>query len=292
MVEKDLKAFWEADAATHLELAYNYYGNPKARYPMYEIRRDYVLEMLDKLQPGCLLDGGCGAGYIVVEGLNRGWDAVGIDFAESMVKLAHNYLREQGHDPFRVKIGSVADMSAFGDSSFDVITLLGVSQYFPADEDNRIWREVHRVLKPQGYVIIDFVNALFDLLTFNRFTIRFVTDEVLRKFFPPERIPELERRVAGLVTHPDKPDTTGLYATRRDHVTKRTENPLTVAQRMREHGFAVADLLFYRFHAVPPLLFEQEPELEKIAIAKERELSHHWIGHFMASAFITMLTKE
>jgi hypothetical protein len=54
----------------------------------------------------------------------------------------------------------------------------------------------------------------------------------------------------------------------------------------------VDDILFYRLHAVPPLLFESEPELEKVAIARERELARHWIGHFIASAFVAVLVKR
>jgi hypothetical protein len=93
------------------------------------------------------------------------------------------------------------------------------------------------------------------------------------------------------VTYPNKPDVTGLYSTRRDHVRKRTENPLTVAERMKGHGFALADNRFFRLHAVPPLLFEADPDLEKVAIDKEGVLARHWIGHFIASAFLATLQK-
>jgi ubiquinone/menaquinone biosynthesis C-methylase UbiE len=292
MVETDVKAFWEKDASEHMNTAYQYGRNPDVRYPMYEVRRDLVLGLMERREPGRLLDAGCGAGHIVVEFLDRGWDAVGIDFSEGMVKLAEKFLSERGHDTGRARVGNVADLSAFADQSFDAITMLGVSQYLPAADDERIWGEVHRVLKSDGIVIVDFVNALFDLTTFNRFTLRFMMDEFVARFVAKERLAEIERRMADLVTHPRKPNETGLYATRRDHVTKRTENPLTVAARMRPLGFVVADMLFYRLHAVPPLLFETEPALEAVAIAKEGELARHWIGHFVASAFLVVLAKR
>jgi ubiquinone/menaquinone biosynthesis C-methylase UbiE len=291
MIERDVKAFWEADAAEHMGFAYQYGVNPDVRYPMYEIRRDLVFEVLEKRPSGRLLDAGCGAGHIINDAIKRGWDAVGFDFSEPMIALAHKFLSENGHDPGRATVGNAADLSQYQDASFDVVTLLGVSQYLKPEDDQKTWSEVHRVLKPGGCVIIDFVNALFDLSTFNRFTIRFVMDEFVSHFADQERIPDLERRISALVTHPQKPDVTGPYATRRDHVTKRTENPLTVAQRMKEFDFGLSDTLFYRFHAVPPLLFEQEPELEKIAIASEGKLARHWIGHFVASAFIAVLNK-
>lgn len=66
---------------------------------------------------------------------------------------------------------------------------------------------------------------------------------------------------------------------------------LKVAERMKEHGFALADNCFFRLHAVPPLLFETDPDLEKVAIEKEGGPARHWIGHFIASAFLATLKK-
>jgi ubiquinone/menaquinone biosynthesis C-methylase UbiE len=290
-MEKDVGKFWEQDAAEHMGFAYQYGKNPDVRYPLYEIRKDMTFDILAKRPKGRLLDAGCGAAHVIVEAVEKGWDAMGFDFSPNMVKLAHDYLHEHKLDPALVHQGSISDLSAYPDNHFDAVSILGVSQYIPADEDTKAWNEVRRVLKPGGIVIIDWVNALFDLLTFNRFTLRFISDEILTKFFPAERISELEKRVAALMTNPDKPSTTGLYATRRDHVTKRTENPLTVAERMKGLGFETRDLMFYRLHAVPPLLFPDEPGLEAVAIAQEGKLAHHWIGNFIASAFITVLEK-
>lgn len=291
MIESDTKAFWDADAKEHMAFANQYGRNPAVRYPMYEIRRDHVLKLMESLEKGRVLDGGCGAGQMIAAFLNRGWDAEGFDFSEPMVELAHNFLREEGHDPNRVRVGRMNDLSVYRSESFDLVTVLGVSQYIRSEDDSATWAELQRVLKPGGRVIIDFVNALFDLSTFNRFTVRFVVDEFVRRFFSSDRIPELEKRIAALLTNPHKPDAFGRYATRRDLVVKRTENPLTVAERMRGFGFEQRDALFYRYHAVPPLLFESEPELEKNAICMENELARHWIGHFTASAFISVLVK-
>jgi ubiquinone/menaquinone biosynthesis C-methylase UbiE len=290
-MEKDVGKFWEQDAAEHMGFAYQFGKNPDVRYPLYEIRKDMVFDILSKRPKGRLLDAGCGAGHVIVEAMEKGWEAKGFDFSPAMVKLAHEYLREHKLDPALVHQSTIADLSAYPDEHFDAVSILGVSQYIPEEDDTKAWNEVRRVIKPGGIVIIDWVNALFDLLTFNRFTVRFIADEILPKFFPAERIQELEKRVAALVTNPDKPSTTGAYATRRDHVTKRTENPLTVANRMKALGFKTQDLLFFRLHAVPPLLFPDEPGLEAVAIEQEGKLAHHWIGNFIASCFITVLEK-
>lgn len=291
-MEADVKAFWEKDAVEHMGFAYQYGKNPDVRYPMYEVRRSLVFETLDALPAGGrLLDAGCGAAHVLHECLDKGWDGYGFDFAEGMVALGKQELERHGHDPERVRVGLMRDLSAYASDSFDVVLLLGVSQYLMEEDDQAIWSEIRRVLKPSGIVMIDFVNALFDLLTFNKFTVGFAANEILPLFFPAEQVPALKERIAKLVTYPNKPDVAGLYSTRRDHVRKRTENPLTVEERMRSHGFTVADNQFFRLHAVPPLLFEAEPDLEKVAIEKEGVLARHWIGHFIASAFLATLKK-
>lgn len=292
-MEANVKAFWEKDASEHMGFAYQYGKNPDVRYPMYEVRRNLVFETLDALPSGGrLLDAGCGAAHVLHECLDKGWDGYGFDFAEGMVALGKKELERHGHDPERVRVGLMSDMSAYASDSFDVVLLLGVSQYLMEEDDQKIWSEIRRVLKPNGIVLIDFVNALFDLLTFNKFTVGFSANEILPLFFPAEQVPALKEQIANLITHPNKPDTTGLYSTRRDHVRKRTENPLLVAERMHGHGFVIADNRFFRLHAVPPLLFESAPELEKVAIAQEGVLARHWIGHFIASAFLVTLKKD
>jgi len=290
-MEADVKTFWEKDAAEHMGFAYQYGKNPDVRYPMYEVRRDLVFQTLDAMPKGRILDAGCGAAHVLEECLERGWDGYGFDFADGMIDLAKKCLTAHGHDPERVRIGLMSDMSHYATESFDVVLLLGVSQYLMEEDDAAIWSGIHRILKPNGIVVIDFVNALFDLTTFNKFTVKFAANEVLPLFFPQERVAELEERISKLVTYPNKPDTSGLYSTRRDHVRKRTENPLTLVERMRTHKFEIADNRFFRFHAVPPLLFESDPDLEKVAIEKEGLLAHHWIGNFIASAFLTTLRK-
>lgn len=292
-MENSAKAFWEKDSAEHMDFAYQYGKNPNVRYPMYEVRRNLVFETLNTLPSGGkLLDVGCGAAHVLCECLEKGWDSYGFDFSDSMVALAKENLETHGHDPRRVCNGLASNLSAYKTNSFDVVLLLGVSQYLMEDDDIKTWSEIRRVLKPNGIILIDFVNALFDLLTFNKFTLGFIYNEVLPIFFSAEQQLPLKEKISKLVTHPNKPDVAGLYSTRRDHIRKRVENPLTVAERMRQHGFVIVDNRFFRFHAVPPLLFEEENDLEKVAISQEGVLAHHWIGNFIASAFLVTLKKD
>jgi ubiquinone/menaquinone biosynthesis C-methylase UbiE len=292
-MKNSLKTFWEKDATTHMNYAYQYGKNPMVRYPMYEVRRDLVFKTLDTLTPkGKLLDAGCGAAHILCECLEKGWDCFGFDFSDNMVELSKINLEKLGHDTKRVRNGLMSDLSAYENNSFNVVLILGVSQYLMEDDDLKIWSEIRRVLMPDGIVLVDFVNGLFDLLTFNKFTLDFISNEVLPIFFSTSQQLLLKEKIAKLLTYPNKPDVKGLYSTRRDHIRKRTENPLTLSDRMQQHGFVISDNRFFRFHAVPPLLFENDPDLEKVAISSEGILANHWIGHFIASAFLVTLKKS
>jgi len=49
--------------------------------------------------------------------------------------------------------------------------------------------------------------------------------------------------------------------------------------------------MFYRFYAVPPLLFEKHLGYEALSIEHERDLSRYWIGNFAATGFIYGLSR-
>ena len=117
---------------------------------------------------------------------------------------------------------------------------------------------------------------------------------LIDKTFPevnPTKIEDLTDKMKNLITMPDKPDKKGKYSTTRDQVYTRGENPLTFYKTANERGFLQKDLIFYRFHVVPPLLFEENPELEKIAYNYEKKYCRDWIGYFMASGFMPVLKK-
>ena len=70
-----------------------------------------------------------------------------------------------------------------------------------------------------------------------------------------------------------------------DEVLSRTHNPFSLIQIAREVGLSDVRVLFYHFHALPPMLESALPELfkqESLAMENPED----WRGYFMASAFI------
>ncbi|MDC1141577.1 methyltransferase domain-containing protein [Planctomycetota bacterium] len=117
--------------------------------------RDQVQQMLSSglLPPtGQILDLCCGAGRHLLPMRDAGLNAIGLDLSRDL--LEHGQM--QG-----VAVRGNAIELPFADNSFDVITNLFSSfGYFPTDEMHmQVLHEMHRVLKPEGKLIIDHMNA-------------------------------------------------------------------------------------------------------------------------------------
>jgi len=99
-----------------------------------------------------ILDVGCGTGANL-KMLARYGHAEGVDIAEQAVA----FCRERGLDG--VKLGAIEQLP-YDDESFDIVTALDVIEHL--DDDVAGLREIHRVLRPGGYVLV-FVPAFMFL---------------------------------------------------------------------------------------------------------------------------------
>jgi 2-polyprenyl-3-methyl-5-hydroxy-6-metoxy-1,4-benzoquinol methylase len=98
---------------------------------------------------GRLLDLGCGSGSLLKELNKLGWQAEGIDFDPSAVKLA----RLSG---LNVHLGEVEDQK-FQDASFDAITACHVIEHI--SDPLGLLRECRRILRTDGSLVILTPNA-------------------------------------------------------------------------------------------------------------------------------------
>ena len=292
-IKTDGMNFWNKAAKEHHKNVYHFgeADSDVIRYPMYEIRRDHLLRILAEQPPGKVLDAGCGNGHIMLKLLSKGWDVQGIDYAEEMVKLAKSSLSDAGHSEDRAEVGDITNLSRYEDNSFDAIYSLGVIEYLSTEQEEKMYKEVLRVLKPDGLFVAEYINSLFDVVTANRFTVNWWQHEVFSEFFPKEKVADLSKKVANLYKHSDMPpkDPNEWMATTRDQVYNLTKNPITYRTEITSSGFEFVDMLFYRFHVCPPMMFADERELEAVPIEHENRLCRHWLGHLIATAFISVL---
>lgn len=112
-----------------------------------------------------MLDIGCAEGYYVRDAIEEGIDAYGIDTSTYALENALDEVKN------RISFGSLTEIP-FGDEEFDVMTAFDVIEHIhPKDTSNAV-KEMRRVLKPDGNIIIttpstNFGSWVFDLTHIN-----------------------------------------------------------------------------------------------------------------------------
>lgn len=122
-----------------------------------------IFQELLKIQNGnSLLDLACGQGRHLIELANRGdYNLFGLDRSRYLIQRAKRISGKQGLS-INFKEGDARKLP-YATDSFDFVTVLGNSfGYFEAsEEDVRILKEVFRVLKPEGKLLMDIADGAF-----------------------------------------------------------------------------------------------------------------------------------
>jgi 2-polyprenyl-3-methyl-5-hydroxy-6-metoxy-1,4-benzoquinol methylase len=98
---------------------------------------------------GRLLDVGCGSGLYLHAFQRLGWEACGVEISAPVAEQARQTLG------LRIFTG-VLEEARFPDGHFDVVTLLHVLEHLP--DPVGTLREVSRILKPEGIVVLAVPN--------------------------------------------------------------------------------------------------------------------------------------
>ncbi len=109
-----------------------------------------ILDVLNHVEPGPLLDIGCSLGYALEAASELGLEAKGLDLNQSLLEPC----RKRGFD---VQVGDVAGPYPFPDATFNIVLLKHVFEHTP--DPRAALREIRRVLKPGGGMFIAVPNA-------------------------------------------------------------------------------------------------------------------------------------
>lgn len=156
LCEKALNAVYEESARLHGDNkreADNKHSSfvrrhPELRKAWHRVTGEFLSETLERSK-GKVLDIGCGFGDMLEDLARKGCDAYGVETnpAEAEVCLKKG---------LKVHCG-ILEKAHFADESFDTIILRHVIEHLPSPKTTL--KEIHRVLKPEGSVLIYCPNA-------------------------------------------------------------------------------------------------------------------------------------
>ena len=129
-------------------------GGGDTAHPLTVAARLQMIEAAVPLAGRVLLDAGCGAGGYVQALRARGIDVYGVEYSAEKVAA----YRRRSDDPDRVGVGDLAALE-FPAARFDVALLNEVLEHVP--DEGAALRELHRVLRPGGTLIVFSPNRLY-----------------------------------------------------------------------------------------------------------------------------------
>lgn len=291
--EERVKACYSTWGSTYYD---EYYGD-KAPYP--PVHRDLIKRLLIEAKVSNVLDAGCGPASFLRDMTDTGIALYGFDLTPEMVAEGHRVIQEQGIPADHIWEGSVLSPNSFhipngiGPQSFDAAICIGVLPHIPEQADVQVIANLHGAVKKDGLVIIEARNQLFALFTQNRYSYRFIIDELIQPKVLKQRAGERAAQLATTLEDFQQHFRMDLPPVRKgkadepgyDEVLSRTHNPLILKEQFASAGFGGVRVLFYHFHCLPPVIGSLMPRFfREQSLAMENP--DDWRGYFMASAFL------
>jgi len=276
----------------------DYYENSSAYPPVHTA---IIRDLLEENGTRTMLDAGCGPASMLRDLNLSDMQRFGFDLTPEMLAEGQRVLGEQGVPENHLWLGSVLDAHAFrrGPSAapeyYDAAICFGVLPHVPAGSDLSVLNNLVGSVRSGGMVACEARNELFSLFTLNRysrdlFRSRLIEEPgLLASAGDSSELEKLQKALEGLDLQfrMDLPRTRKGYENEPgyDEVLSRTHNPFELRELAVQVGLRNVEVLFYHYHALPPMLESAAPAIfRRASLAMENP--RDWRGHFMASAFI------
>lgn len=200
-----------------------------------------------------VLDFGSGDG-VMLSWFPKASEVIGIEPDPSLFSLAREALPAAN-----LLQGSVEQLRAIDSRSVDLFLCFNVAAYFTSEEESVFYEELGRCMAPGGSFMITHSNSLFDMFTFNAFTVEFFRDH-------------FGADVSTLLTNPEVPQRI-TYNVR--------ENPLAYRFKLARFGLQEVRQEFIHYHPVPPLLGSAKAYRNTLEVAEDAR----WTLMFQCSTF-------
>jgi 2-polyprenyl-3-methyl-5-hydroxy-6-metoxy-1,4-benzoquinol methylase len=291
--------------SSHYDAVASHYREQYQREKLYDTSQDYPANYfrLQVLLNSFIAKGikrvievGVGEGTPLVTLGKAGIDVWGFDISKEMVEKSKRTMQENGMNSDHIFWGDVQDPTTYvqilRDGLFDGLMAMGVMPHI--ENDDLVIKNMSTMIRPGGSMFIEFRNKLFSLFTFNRHTVDFILNDLLRGVSPEVKAlvaKDLETRLR-IDMPPCRNAIAGSDAPGYDAILSKFHNPFEMVELFRRHDFEEIRLRWYHYHPAMPYLEQQLPELfRKEAIRLEHEPSN-WRGYFLCSAFVVEAVKK
>lgn len=179
-----------------------------------EVRFQELLPYLNVKKGEKVLDMGCGRGELVYLSAKNGAESYGIDYSKDGIELAQKLKKTKPKEIQKRMNFLVMDAKelTFSDSFFSTIILTDVVEHLYPEELDLVFKEIKRVLKKNGKVVIHTAPNKW----FNDFGYRFYSyplssliigswNKVMRRSYPNIATPEQLRTDSHAIMHINEP---------------------------------------------------------------------------------------
>ena len=240
-----------------------------------------------------VLDMACGLGFVTHTLVEKGYSVSAFDISEEAISTAKKSAITLKQDPENFVVADEEYLSQLEDSSFDVTIGLGYLRYLDHASQDFVYKNVKRILKPTGTLIIDHQNDLYEMFALNNESIIFWADfmsrycDINRLFGENELLTILNEKIKT----PIRKRGTRSYSKKMEVF---SENPLTYADKAQSFGLSVIDILYPFSDIIPPFLQKEVDAKNLESIQRENclGLSKNWKSMFMCYQFLTFLEQD
>jgi 2-polyprenyl-3-methyl-5-hydroxy-6-metoxy-1,4-benzoquinol methylase len=236
---------------------------------MYEVniirqRNGYALHVIDnKDNIRSAIDVGCGTGDLVCDIALRDITAVGVDFAEEMIKVAQNNAIKRKVANANFYCTSIFDFE-FAQKEYDIISANGFIEYISLNDMNKFLDISHNALSTHGSLILSSRNRLFNIVSLNRYTINEIenktVDYLLKESIALASGRDIDK-LTDMETAPFQDVKMRHGNTGIDVSTRYQYTPVQLAKILKKKGFNIMDIYPVHIHVVDPTFRNQNPKI-------------------------------
>ncbi|MDA2989329.1 MAG: methyltransferase [Actinomycetota bacterium] len=283
---------YQASSATYSEQYDESKILTSEEYPANFFRLKRIKERVQALGLTSIYELGIGDGSPLAAMAELGLKVGGSDLTEGMLDVARAQLVAKGFDPSVITWGDIQDRSTLEEGiasgPYDGVMALGVLPH--VRDEGAVIDNMSAFIQSGGTLFLQFRNSMLSLYSFNRLTMEFIEDDLLKG--QPDEVKEIVRTNLEPRLAMDKPPLrTGTKgAPGYDEILAKFHNPFELKELVENKGFTDVRFHWYNYHVTPPMLAKDlGPTFRTAGIAMEPTTD--WRGMFLCSAGVIEATK-